>query len=173
MTLFSKDGFYVRDSTPADVPLYAQLLRNEEWLHNSGFKRDEYADDAQIERFLTKEHPDDVRWVCFHGEKGFVAFIHFNASEAYATTIGGIVPKYLNSGVGLKYYTWCDDLYFKQGIRDRLRSNVLQENLRSCKMNIGLGYELVGLKMFGELKFDVYETDRERFYNAPLVKRYL
>ncbi|MCI6703358.1 MAG: hypothetical protein MR455_08600 [Prevotella sp.] len=174
MILIEKDAFYVRNSTKGDIPLYAKLLHNAEWKRNSGFNEDNFLNNAQIELFLSKSHPNDIRWVCFHGDKGFVAFVHFNVSEdGFATAIGGIHPQYLNSGVGLKYYTWCVDLYFKQNITKRVRSNVYQENLRSCKMNIGLGFELVSLKMFGNLKYDVYEIDREHFYNSTLVKRYL
>lgn len=174
MIQYADSEFYVRDSTPDDIPLYTQLLRNEEWLFNSGFKKDEYLEDTQILQFLTKEHPQDIKWVCFHGDKGFVSFVHFNViSEDCALAIGGLVPRYLNSGWGLKYYAWCIDLYFKMGLREKVRSNVYQENLRSCKMNIGLGFELVGLKLFGDFKFDVYETYRERFYHSPLVMRIL
>ena len=166
--------FYVREATLTDLPLYAQLLRNDDWLTNTGFRADEFASDAQIGRFIQKENPGDVRWVCYHGGKGFVAFIHFNVvSDDCAITIGGILPHLLNSGWGIKYYAWCTDLFFKFGNRRVLRSNVLQANIRSCKMNLALGYELVSLKTLGSLKFDVYETDRERFYNAPLVMRIL
>lgn len=37
MILYAECDFYVRDSTPTDVPLYAKLLRNEVWLQNSSF----------------------------------------------------------------------------------------------------------------------------------------
>lgn len=174
MIRYADGGFYVRDAAPTDIPLYAQLLRNDAWLFNSGFKKDEYLEDDQILKFLTKEHPNDIKWVCFHGEKGFVSFVHFNViSNDCAVAIGGMVPRYLNSGLGIKYYAWCIDLYFKMGLQEKVRSNVYQENLRSCKMNIGLGFELVGLKCFGNLKFDVYETDRNHFYNSPIAMRIL
>lgn len=174
MIQYADSDFYVRDAAPTDIPLYAQLLRNDVWLFNSGFKKDEYVEDDQILKFLTKEHPNDIKWVCFHGEKGFVSFVHFNViSKDCAVAIGGMAPRYLNSGLGIKYYAWCIDLYFRMGLQEKVRSNVYQENLRSCKMNIGMGFELVGLKYFGDLKFDVYEANREQFYNSPIVNRIL
>lgn len=174
MIRYADSEFYVRDAVPTDIPLYAQLLRNDVWLFNSGFKKDEYEEDNQISQFMTKEHPNDIKWVCFDGDKGFVSFVHFNViSNDSAVAIGGMVPRYLNSGLGLKYYAWCIDLYFRMGLQDKIRSNVYQENIRSCKMNIGLGFELVGLKHFGDLKFDVYEADREHFYNSPIARRIL
>lgn len=173
MIRYSDSDFFVKDSSLADVPLYAQLLRNDMWLQNSGFKKEEVSMDAQIIRFLKKEHPDDIKWVCFDRKKGYVGFVHFKVATGCAYVVGGVATQYLNSGVGLKYYVWCIDLYFRQGGKKKLLANIYQENIRSCRMHLGLGFEMVGLKHFDSLIYDVYEIDSERFYRSPIVMRYL
>jgi len=174
MIRFTDEEFYVRDAVLSDIPLYAQMLRSEEWMLNSGFNIDEFREDDQIRNFLAKEHPDDIRWLVFHDEKGFLGFINFKIiSDEYAITIGGIVTKYLNSGIGIKLIIECINLYFTLGYKRKLRHNILQENLRSCKMHWGIGDKLVGLKFFGNHKYDVYETDKNLFYTSLLAKRFL
>lgn len=166
--------FFVRDASISDICLYKQMLRDNKWLYNSGFDANEFETDEQIERFISKNHPEDIKWICCHSVKGFLGFVHFKViSDKYMITIGGIVPSYLNSGLGIKYFVECIDLYYKLGNQRTLRHNIYQENLRSCKMHIGMGDELVDLKIFGNKKFDVFETNKNTFYNSSLIKRIL
>ena len=165
---------FVRDAVHADIPLYAQMLRNEKWLLNSGFNKEAYENDEQIAHFIEKDHPDDIRWIFLHDDKGVVGFVHFKViSDDCAITIGGILVEHFNSGLGVKYLIECVDLYFRLGNTRKLHSNVYQGNLRSCKMHIASGYELVGLKYFGDLKYDIYETNKENFYKSPFVNKIL
>ena len=161
-----------RDAVLEDVPLYAQMLRNDEWLKDSGFDKAEFETDGQIEQFISKEHPDDIKWLVFHEHKGLIGFAHFKViSDAYAVSIGGILPSILNSGLGIKYFVKCIDLYFKLGNLRTLRHNIYQENLRSCKIHVGMGDQLVGLKICDNKKYDVFETEKIAFYNSSLIKR--
>ena len=174
MKHYLEEEFFVRNADSSDVPLYAQMLRDEKWLMNSGFEKSEFENDEQIKKFLSKNHPDDIRWVCFHETKGFMGFVHFKVvSDEYIVTIGGIVPTFLNSGLGIKYFVECIDLYYKLGNQRTLRHNIYQENLRSCKMHLGMGDELVDLRIFDNKKVDVFETNKTSFYNSHLVKRIL
>lgn len=174
MRLYSDKDFYVREATKDDVSLYAKMLRDEDWLKDSGFLPDQFSEDKKIEDFINKKHPDDIKWLVFHKEKGVIGFLHINVDcDKYANTIGGVYPQYLNSGLGLKYFAKCIDLYFKTGNKRILHSNVYQGNLRSCKMHFGFRDELVNIKIIHGVKYDVYETNRDTFYNAPLVKRIL
>lgn len=174
MRLYTDNEFYVRASTINDVSLYAKMLRDEDWLKGAGFLPEQFSDDKKIEDFIQKKHPEDIKWLGFHKEKGVMGFLHINVDcDKYAITIGGVYPQYLNSGLGLKYFAKCIDLYFRTGNKRILHSNVFQGNLRSCKMHLGFRDELVNIKMIHGLKYDVYETNRDTFYNAPLVKRIL
>lgn len=174
MTSVQGSGFFIRNSTDADVSKYALLVRNKEWLKNTGFKENEFDNDSQIESFLRKKNDDDVRWLVFDERKGFVGFIHFNAFfDKYVVAIGGLIPECLNSGLGVIYFAKCIDLYYKLGGCRIIHSHVYQRNLRSCKMNLALGFKLLEIRQFGKLKFDVYETNAESFYNSLIVKRFL
>lgn len=174
MIRFSDPNCYVREADISDAPFYCQMLRNADWLTNSGFGADEFCKEEQIENFIAKEHPDDIHWLIFHERSGFLGFVHFKViSDDYVVIIGGIAPKYLNSGLGIKLFVESIHLYFTLGGRRKLRQNVYQENLRSCKMNLAVGAELVGLKKIDNHKYDVFETQRESFYDSPVVRRIL
>ncbi len=163
---------FVRNAVQSDIPLYVQMFRNDDWLLNSGFNKEAYKEDEQIAHFIENDHPDDIRWIFLHEDIGTVGFVHFKVvSEDLAITIGGILLEHFNSGLGVKYFIGCVDLYFRLGNTRKLHSNIYQGNLRSCKMHIAVGYVLVGLKYFGDLKYDIYEIDKKRFYNSPIVKR--
>lgn len=174
MKYYVEKECYVRDALSSDISSYSQMLRNDTWLFHSGFDKEEFETDEQIVKFISKNHPEDIRWVYIHESKGFMGFVHYNVmSDKYMVSIGGIIPSYLNSGLGIKYFVELIDLYFKLGYHRTLRHNIYQENLRSCKMHLGMGDKLVDLKIYKNKKFDVFETDKTTFYNSRFIKRLL
>ena len=53
----------VRNAVPADLPFYASMFFDEEWLENTGYRSLDFNTPQKLLKFITPQCSDDIKWV--------------------------------------------------------------------------------------------------------------
>jgi len=130
-----KFSFVLRKVSPNDIPLFQQCFDNKEFAHNIG----------EVDPFkiisLKSPHVVLIVSVLKQNEKcdiGFCSFYH--QEKGSYLYLGGIHPKYFNSGYGL--YTNVAVLSYMFDVMDANEINtvVYNYNKRSLRMLLSVGF---------------------------------
>lgn len=173
--MFENHFIQVRDATQDDIPFYASMLRDREWMDKSGFSLDDFLTDEKILWFVSLHKPWDVKWVVINNsDKTPLGFCHFKQIEDNrAETAGGIIKSKMNTAVSIKSYAQCIDWYFHLNLCQELLSVIYEKNARSLKMNLSLGFKIVGERYYDIRRFHQLALLKEDFYQSNVTKRLL
>ncbi len=161
---------YVRNSQASDLSFYNSMLRNDAWIHESGFSSDDFVTDQQVLEFMTPHHPLDLKGIATRCDGYQIGFVHFKLSRAGQVEIcGGVKPKILNRGLGFLSFVFSIDFYFKTYPCDEIYSTVYQHNERSRKMHLKVGFAHTGIVTYDVRDFDVFILSRQSFYSNSFV----
>ncbi len=118
----------------SDFPNYKACLENDE------FKRMLYGGQRfDINRFLKKEK-NILKYSVFSSNGIFIGFVQlFYKQNNQASFLGGVLPIFFNSGLGLKACVCILDYIFRKGIMEVI-TGVYFYNLRSLKMLKAIGF---------------------------------
>lgn len=165
-----------RPNSPDDLALYASFFRNETWLFNSGFQRDDFKTDEQLRAFMECHHPAELKGVVFETKTGReVGIAHFkHVGENDLELTGGIRPDLLNSGMGLLATVVALDQAFKTRSFGVMRTIIYQQNTRSARIDQKMGFRKSGhIIRFDVRLFDEYILTREEFYGNEFNRHFL
>lgn len=164
-----------RRTREEDIPFYASMLRDREWVEGTGLRCEDFMEDDVLRRFITPHTDKEIKWLAYIKEtQAPIGFCHFKEiQEGLVEITGGLVKERQDTGIGIECYVVCIHNYFQLGLCDNLQVTIWQENLRSLKMNLSMGFELVGLTRMDSRKFDVLTLTRDHFYTANLTRRIL
>ena len=165
-----------RPNSPDDLALYASFFRNEDWLYNSGFRRDDFQTDEQLLRFMECHHPTELKGVVYETKTGTdIGIAHFkHIGENDLELTGGIRPDLLNSGLGLLASVVALDQAFKCRSFCAIRTVIYQQNTRSARINRKMGFLKSGRVIQYDVRlFDEYILTREAFYGNDFNRNYL
>lgn len=159
---------HIRPASYSDNEFYEKCLANDEFASML------YYDD---EKWSFAEFLDDgkgIRIICSilqeDGKIEDVCFANFvnNGGDCF-TIIGGLLPKYINSGLGILCATAAISFFFNSHPGCTLFSGVLYKNERSIRMTVSLGFK----KIREQSRRHIFQLNEEDFHFNPLVKRIL
>ena len=167
--------FFAHIATIEDIGFYASMLRDPEWIENSGFSADDFVNDQQIHRFVCPQNDGETKWVLSLEKTGEpVAFCHFIKRKNGTTDVfGGIIRHYQNSSTSIRSYVFALDNYFKSTSCSELQCAIFQRNSRSMKMNLAMGFHVVGEMHYDVRLFYKLKLSRDDFYSSPVPSRLL
>lgn len=156
-----------RLSTASDIPFYESLLNDTEWIHDSGFRKEDFQTKAQILNFLSAHSDKDLKGIVYDVSKNEdLGFCHFKyiGSDKYEIA-GGIKKEILNKGYGVYCFVYCIDYLFNNRECKELHSVVYEYNVRSSKMNMKTGFYESGDLYYDVRKFNVHILTPTAFYD--------
>ena len=167
--------FRVRNASPDDISFYASMLRDKEWMNNSGFRVEDFITNEKILQFIRLNNNWDIKWVVINRstDKSF-GFCHFKQiNNRRAETIGGIIKPLMNTIVSVSSYVQCIDWYFHLNRCQELLSVIYEKNTRSIKLNQSLGFFVEGERYYDTRHFYELILIKEKFYQSDVTKRFL
>lgn len=165
-----------RPNSPDDLVLYASLFRNEDWLYNSGFQREDFQTDEQLRHFMECHHPAELKGIVYETESGrIIGIAHFkHVGENDLEFIGGVRPELLNSGLGLLGSVVALDQAFRSRTFGVMRAIIYQQNSRSARIDQKMGFRKSGrIVQYDVRLFDEYVLTREGFYGNEFNRSFL
>ena len=165
----------VRNAVPADLPFYASMFIDEEWLGSTGYRFLDFNTPQKLLKFITPQCSKDIKWVVKLTQTNkMIGFCHFKKKpQGYAETDGGIIKMLMNSPTSIICYIYCIDKYFNLGISQELHSIIYGENKRSLKMNLALGFKPIGHLFYDSRLFYKAVLTKQSFYSSTIAKRFL
>ena len=165
-----------RSNTSSDLELYSSFFRDEKWLYNSGFQREDFRTDDQLKNFMECHHPQDLKGVIYRTDSNVdVAIAHFkHVGENDLELTGGIRPDLLNTGIGLFCIVFALDYAFKFRSFNAMRTVIYQGNNRSARANQKVGFKKTGKIIQYDVRlFDEYILTYDDFYNNDFNRCFL
>lgn len=134
--------FQFRPATISDLPLYKHCFANDEF-HYMLYNREP----INIDRYVN-HGKDDFVFVCSikNAQNNFVdfGFVHFYYKEENNYTyVGGLIPEYFNSGLGVYTSIAILDYMFRQIDELVITTGVFKYNIRSLKMLKKMGFSQI------------------------------
>jgi RimJ/RimL family protein N-acetyltransferase len=131
--------FQFRPATTSDLPLYKHCFANDEF-HYMLYNREP----INIDRYVN-HGKDDFVFICSikNTQDSFVdfGFVHFYYKEENNYTyVGGLIPEYFNSGLGVYTSIAILDYMFSQIDKLVITTGVFKHNIRSLKMLNKMGF---------------------------------
>lgn len=131
--------FQFRLATISDLPLYKHCFANDEF-HYMLYNREP----INIDRYVN-HGKDDFVFICSikNTQDSFVdfGFVHFYYKEENNYTyVGGLIPEYFNSGLGVYTSIAILDYMFNQIDKLVITTGVFKHNIRSLKMLKKIGF---------------------------------
>ncbi len=134
--------FFFRQTHTLDIGFYAECFQSRE------FQNMLYGDEQISLNFLKKYiqyNADDLKFICAlqtkEGESVNVGFAHFYHKEQNIYTyVGGIHPKYFNTGIGVYASVAVLDLLYDLKNDSIIKTGVYKYNTRSFKMLQAIGF---------------------------------
>jgi RimJ/RimL family protein N-acetyltransferase len=170
-------NFIFKKSDKNDIPFYAKLLRNKEWLSSGGFSRPDYFEtDDDIANYIKHIHKDDMKCVVkFEETNETIAFCHFSkAKDGYIEYYGGVRYDLINKGYGVYAAICIIDYYYNSHNKISLiKANVIETNSRSLRLHEAIGFQRIGEKFINHNRYSVLELKKENFYKVLLIQRIL
>jgi len=163
-----------KSSRNEDIPFYAQLLRNADWLKMAGFSIGEFVRDEQIEKYLKCYSPFDLKQVVLlKSNFDRIGFCHFKLLKCNNYTVeyfGGLKFDLIGKGFGLyaavlainNYFSTYDEIKCIQAV-------VLKSNHFSIRLDESIGFLKIGEKIINYSYYNVYELSKTDFFKMPIV----
>lgn len=173
--MYNAPHICVRNASSDDIPFYASMLRDKEWMNNSGFRIDDFLTDERILQYVCLNNNWDVKWIVINRNNNMlIGFCHFKQLDNHrAETIGGIIKPLMNTIVGIYSYAQCIDWYFRLNYCQELISVIYEKNTRSIKMNQSLGFKIAGERYYDIRHFYELILVKENFYQSNITKRFI
>ncbi len=167
--------FCAHIATIEDIGFYASMLRDPEWIENSGFSIDDFVNDQQILRFVCPQNDGETKWVLSLEKTGEpVAFCHFiKRKGGWIDVFGGMIKHFHNSATSIRSYVFALDNYFKSTSCTELHCAIYENNRRSMKMNMSMGFHVIGQMHYDVRLFNKLRLTKEDFYTSPVPIRLL
>jgi RimJ/RimL family protein N-acetyltransferase len=167
-----------RPSTIKDMPFYESVLRDSEWIDNSGFRKKDFSTEEQLTKFITNQCKEDFKGVVVNERNEYISFCHFKyLGDKKYEICGGVRKDLLDKGFGIISIVFCVDQLFKNRECEEIQSVILESNTRSRRMNTSVGFSEIGVQYYDVRKFIVHTLTPEVFYDnrfaRHIAKRFL
>lgn len=134
-------NIYIRPSTINDSDFYMKCFTNKEFVEMLC-----YHEEWNIDDYL-KNEKDDIHVICsteIGNRTQDICFAHFinNGGNCF-TIIGGVLPNYFNSGIGVLCGAAAIFYFFESHRNHTLIGGVFFHNERSLRMQMALGFKKI------------------------------
>lgn len=167
--------FCAHKSSSADISFYASMLRNPEWVRDSGYSLTDFSTNKQIESFLSPQNEGDIKLILkIQESEEKVAFCHFKQkSNEWIEVNGGVIKKYQNSLICVCLYVFTFDKIFHLRPQSKICCAIYEKNIRSLKLNKAMGFRISGQMFYDTRMFYKLCLQKEQFYESPITQRLL
>ncbi|MDR1984894.1 MAG: GNAT family N-acetyltransferase [Prevotellaceae bacterium] len=162
-----------KHSEESDIPFYAALLRNKEWLSIGGFSYSDFETNSHIANYIKCRNKEDMKFVILlrrTSEK--IAFCHFKKiTDDSVEYFGGVRYDLINKGYGIHAAIQSIDYFYKTHSISRIKAVVLHTNYKSIRLDRAIGFIDICEKYINGKRYIVLELTKERFYKVFLVNK--
>lgn len=136
--------FFFRDASFHDINFYLECFNNEEFLYM--LYPSSPMSIGQLQYYITQNNRD-FKLICSYvrddEESLDIGFAHFyfQGEHKYAY-LGGLAPKYFNSGYGVYASIASLLLFYDIDSRTMITTGIYKHNLRSLKVHLAIGFTI-------------------------------
>lgn len=134
-------NLFFKRTTESDIPFYTDCFQNREFQYM--IYGDSPLNLIQLKNYIDRNDRDYKFVVTLekHSENVTIGFVHFYYyNENTYTFVGGLLPKYINSGLGVSASIAALSLLFEIKKHVSIETGIYKHNPRSLKIMLAIGF---------------------------------